>query len=227
MQRITHKHPFAIRLSHWLNVPILAVMIGSGLLIYWANDVYRIGFGDTTLFTFFPKWFYAAFHIPFRLAEGMAWHFLFMWLFALNGLFYAACTLWTGEWRELLPNRQTLRDAWQVVRQDLGLRREPLPKAKFNGAQRLAYTGVMAMGAASLLTGLAIYKPIQFGWLTWLLGGYKAARWEHFWLTVGYCAFIVMHILQVVRAGFHNFQAMVSGRELSVVEPDRPAQEAS
>jgi thiosulfate reductase cytochrome b subunit len=145
----------------------------------------------------------------------MAWHFTFMWLFALNGILYVAYTAWSGEWRFLLPNRQTLREAWDVVIHDLGVRSEPLPRRKFNGAQRLAYTGVIAMGAGSLATGLAIYKPVQFAWLTTLLGGYPAARLEHFALTIGYILFFLIHITQVVRAGWNNFRAMVIGVEVA------------
>ncbi len=86
MKKIVKKHPLAIRWFHWINFPVLAIMIWSGLLIYWANDVYKIGFGDKTLLKFFPDSFYKALHIPFNLAEGMAYHFVFMWLFFLNGL---------------------------------------------------------------------------------------------------------------------------------------------
>ena len=74
------------------------------------------------------------------------------------------------------------------------------------------------MGAGSLLTGLAIYKPVQLGWLTRLLGGYEWARWEHFWLTVGYVLFFIVHIAQVIRAGWNNFRAMVTGYEVVPVE---------
>jgi thiosulfate reductase cytochrome b subunit len=138
-----------------------------------------------------------------------------MWLFALNGVLYVAYTAASGEWRFLLPDRRTPAEAWQVVRHDLGLRKEPLPRRKFNGAQRLAYTGVIAMGAGSLVTGLAIYKPVQLAWLTTLLGGYTAARFEHFTLMLGYVLFFMIHITQVVRAGWNNFRAMVIGVELA------------
>ena len=71
MKKIVKKHPLAIRWFHWINFPVLGVMIWSGLLVYWANDVYKIGFGDKTLIKFFPQSFYDAFHIPFHLAEGI------------------------------------------------------------------------------------------------------------------------------------------------------------
>jgi thiosulfate reductase cytochrome b subunit len=138
-----------------------------------------------------------------------------MWLFALNGLLYVLYTLFSGEWRHLVPNRHTFAEAFQVILHDLGVRKMPLPRRKFNGAQRLAYTGVIAMGLGSLLTGLAIYKPVQLAWLTWLLGGYEAARLEHFTLTIGYVFFFLIHIAQVIRAGWNNMRAMIIGVELT------------
>lgn len=214
MSRLERKHSLPTRVFHWVNAPILAVMIWSGLWIYWAHDVYAIRLGGITLVKFFPDGFYQAFNIGYRLAEGMAWHFAFMWLFAINGFLYVSYTFWSGEWRHLLPNRQTLSEAWQVVLHDLGLRKQPLPRRKFNGAQRIAYTGVIAMGLGSLLTGMAIYKPVQVAWLTALLGGYELARLEHFSLTIGYVLFFLIHIAQVVRAGRNNFRAMVIGDEV-------------
>jgi thiosulfate reductase cytochrome b subunit len=218
MNRLETKHPRAIRWMHWINAPVLSVMVGSGLLIYWANDVYAVSVGDATLFHFFPDWFYRTFGLEHGLAVGMAYHFTFMWFFALNGFLYVLYTLISGEWRHLLPNRHTPREAWHVVLHDLRLRRLPPPRAKFNGAQRLAYTGVILMGAGSLVTGLAIYKPTQLAWLTNLLGGYSWARAEHFALTIGYVLFFVIHIAQVIRAGWNNCRAMVTGYELVPVE---------
>jgi thiosulfate reductase cytochrome b subunit len=214
MKSLVVKHPRAIRWFHWINVPLLTIMIWSGLMIYWANDVYALGVGGVTLLHFFPDWFYQALDLEHGLATGMAYHFTVMWFFALNGVGYVVYTVISGEWRHLVPNRHTPREAWHVVLHDVGLRKAPLPLAKFNGAQRLAYTGVIAMGAASLVTGLAIYKPTQLAWLTGLLGGYAWARAEHFALTIGYVLFFVIHIAQVIRAGWNNFRAMVTGYEL-------------
>jgi thiosulfate reductase cytochrome b subunit len=221
VNRLEAKHPRATRWFHWMNVGLLTIMIWSGLMIYWANGVYTIHFAGVRLVHFFPEWFYRTLGLEFGLARGMAYHFAFMWFFALNGLCYVIYTFVSGEWRHLLPNRKTPREAWQVVLHDLGLSKVPLPRAKFNGAQRIAYTGVVLMGAGSLLTGLAIYKPTQLSWLTGLLGGYAWARAEHFTLTIGYVLFFVIHISQVIRAGWNNFRAMVTGYELvPVKEPD-------
>jgi thiosulfate reductase cytochrome b subunit len=214
MKRLEAKHPAAMRWFHWINFPLLAIMIWSGMLIYWANDVYRIGWGELTLFHFFPDWFYKTFHIGFRLAEGMAWHFAFAWLFAINGVAYVTYTVVSGEWRYLVPNRHSLREAIQVTLYDLHLSKTQPPRRKFNGAQQFAYTSIILMGAGSLITGLAIWKSVQVGWLTALLGGYTAARIEHFLLTIGYVLFFLVHIAQVIRAGWNNFRAMVTGYEV-------------
>jgi thiosulfate reductase cytochrome b subunit len=223
MNYLQSKHPRPVRWMHWINVPVLTIMIWSGLLIYWAHDVYTVRLGGITLLHFFPDWFYQTLGLQGGLAKGMAYHFTFMWLFAINGLAYVLYTLISGEWRHLLPNWRTPREAWHVVLHDLGLRKAPLPQAKFNGAQRLAYTGVILMGAGSLVTGLAIYKPTQLAWLADLLGGYAWARGEHFALTIGYVAFFVIHITQVVRAGWNNFRAMISGYELVPVREESHA----
>ncbi len=222
MKRIVEKHPLAIRWFHWINFPVLLVMIWSGMLIYWAYDPYKIQIGGVVLVSFFPDWLYKAWGIPFRLGEGMAWHFVFMWIFTVNGILYVAYTLVSGEWRLLLPNRQSFKEAWLVVLHDVGLRRRVPAQQKYNGAQRIAYTAVLFMGVGSLFTGLAIYKPIQVAWLTNALGGYQAARLEHFVLTIGYVLFFLIHVAQVIRAGWNNFRGMVAGFEVVDEPPAEP-----
>ena len=214
MKKIVKKHPLAIRWFHWLNFPILALMIWSGLLIYWANSVYKISFGNTILFKFFPKGFYKALHVPFRLAEGMNWHFAIMWLFFLNGLLYILYLAFSGEWRHLLPGRKSFAEAWQVLKYDLHLSKKHPPQIKYNGAQKIAYTSVIVMGIGSLITGLAIYKPVQFNFFRWMCGGYALARAEHFILTIGFVLFFLVHILQVLKTGWNNFQSMITGVEV-------------
>jgi thiosulfate reductase cytochrome b subunit len=214
MKRLEPKHPLATRWFHWINVPLLGVMIWSGWLIYWANDVYRLGWGSVTLVTFFPQRFYDAFGVPYHLAKGMAWHFFFMWAFGINGLLYVLYTTLSGEWRDLLPDRHSFQEAVRVILHDLHLSRVAPPRRKYNGAQRIAYTGIILMGLGSLLTGLAIYKPVRFAWLTAALGGYQMARLEHFCLMLGYLLFFIVHLAQVCRAGWNTFRAMVAGYEV-------------
>ena len=204
--KLAAKHPLAIRWFHWINFPLLALMIWSGVLIYWAYPEYGVKLNQTT---------WRALKVNNRLAEGLALHFFFMWLFGINGVAYVVYTLISGEWRELVPNRHSFREAWHVLLHDLRIRKEPLPARKFNGAQQIAYTSVIVMGLGSLLTGLAIYKPVQFWWLTSIFGGYQTARVLHFLLTVGYVLFFLVHIAQVIRAGWNNFRAMVIGYEVT------------
>ncbi|HWW97046.1 MAG TPA: cytochrome b/b6 domain-containing protein [Edaphobacter sp.] len=221
--RLERKHPLAIRWMHWVNFPVLFTMIWSGLLIYWNDSdnayqhphaVYRVGVGSLTLVRLFPPWFWKAINAPYRVTEGLGYHFFFMWLFAINGILYVAYLLISGEWKLLVPERRSIKDAIQVTLVDLHLRKGLPPQKKYNGAQRIAYSAVILMGLGSLVTGLSIYKPTQVHWITSLLGGYEMARWEHFWLTMGFCTFFVVHVVQVVLAGWNNFRSMVSGYEI-------------
>ncbi|MGZ3845513.1 MAG: cytochrome b/b6 domain-containing protein [Flavisolibacter sp.] len=225
MKKIVTKHPLAIRWFHWINFPVLAVMIWSGLMIYWANDIYAIKIGGKALIKFFPKSFYEALNLPFHLAEGMAYHFLFMWLFFVNGLLYVFYTAFSGEWRYLLPNRKSFREAWLVLLHDLHLKKGLPPQTKYNAAQRIAYTAIIIMGFGSIVTGLSIYKPVQFGWLASICGGYEAARLEHFILTIGYCVFFLVHLLQVILAGWKNFRSMITGFDVLPIPVEEPKRE--
>ena len=232
--RLEKKHPRAIRWMHWVNFPVLFTMIWSGLLIYWNDSdnayqhphaVYRVGIGSLTVVRLFPPWFWKAINAPYRVTEGLGYHFFFMWLFAVNGILYVTYLVVSGEWRLMIPDRKSLTEALQVTLVDLHLRKGLPVQKKYNGAQKIAYTTVVLMGLGSLVTGLAIYKPTQAHWVTTLLGGYEMARWEHFWLTMGFCGFFLIHVGQVVLAGWNNFRAMVSGYEIrSVNEPSIEAE---
>lgn len=203
-----------MRWFHWVNFPILAIMIWSGILIYWASDTYSITLFGHTCFKFFPQWFYKEFNIVHRLSEGMAFHFLFMWFFTINGMLYVLYTWISGEWRELVPKRNSFKEAWLVLLHDLHIRRGLPPQNKYNAAQRIAYSAIIVMGLGSLITGLAIYKPVQFYYLTWLCGGYHLARIWHFVLTIGYVLFFMIHIIQVILAGWNNFRSVITGFEV-------------
>src|SRR5271163_5287285 len=225
--RLERKHPLAIRWMHWINFPVLFTMIWSGMLIYWnvsdnayqhPHAIYRVGLGPVTLIRFFPEWFWRAVNAPYHVTQGLGYHFFFMWIFAINGFLYVLFTIFSGEWRFVLPDRKSFKEAIQVTLVDLHLSKKLPPQKKYNGAQKIAYTSVIVMGAGSLLTGLAIYKPTQAHWLTTVLGGYEMARWEHFWLALGFCGFFVVHVGQVVLAGWNNFRSMVSGLEVKPVE---------
>jgi thiosulfate reductase cytochrome b subunit len=221
--RLERKHPLAIRWMHWINFPVIFVMVWSGLFIYWndsdnaykhPHEIYRVGIGPFTLFHLFPEWFWKLIHAPFHVTQAIGHHFFFMWLFAFNGITYVLFVAISGEWRFLIPEKRSLKDAIQVTLVDLHFRKGLPPQTKYNGAQRIAYTSVIAMGFGMLVTGLAIYKPTQAHWITTILGGYEMARWEHFWLTMGFVGFFLVHVGQVILAGWNNFRSMVSGFEI-------------
>jgi hypothetical protein len=140
-------------------------------------------------------------------------------VFCLNGFLYVLYTIISGEWRELVPNRRSFKEAWLVVLHDLHIRKMVPPQNKYNAAQRIAYTAIIVMGFGSLITGLAIYKPVQFNYLAWICGGYHLARIWHFVLTIGYVLFFLMHIVQVVLAGWNNFRSVISGFEVIDEKP--------
>lgn len=204
-------HPRAIRWLHWINFPLLAVMIWSGLRIYWAEDVYAIGIGSWEWFAFFPEIVYEKLDLDRHLARGMAFHFAFGWLFVINGLAYAIYLAISGEWRHIVPDRRSLPEAKDVVLHDLHLKREAPPQGRYNAAQRISYTIVLIMGLIVVVSGFAIYKPSQLHPLPLLFGGYQGARFIHFSVTIGMLLFFVIHLLQVARAGWGNFRGMVTG----------------
>ncbi len=222
------KHRRASRWMHWINFPLITIMIYSGLRIYWADVRDPFGFGVGLVgwhwFNFIPEINLGRFlsidvneslNIERKLAKGMAFHFTFGWLFVINGLAYALYTWRSGEWRHLLPDRHSAKDSIEVVKHDLFIRTKPLPpQGRYNGAQRWSYSIIIALGGVAMLTGLAIYKPTQLNLLTSLFGGYEMARTIHFATTITFLAFFVIHILQVARAGWKNFISMVTGYEL-------------
>ncbi len=134
------------------------------------------------------------------LAGGRHWHFAFAWLFTANAAVYLAYFLASGEWRRrLFFPRRDARNAWQTLLHDLRLRREPpAPVGLYNGMQRLAYTGALAVAALLVLSGLALYKPVQLPRLTALLGGYDSARAIHLLGLAALAVFLVIHVVQAL-----------------------------
>ncbi len=150
-----------------------------------------------------------------RLADGMALHFFLMWLFVMNGILYVGYTIVSGEWRLLVPRSlSAFRDAWYVLLHDLHVRAERPQQEKYNAAQQLSYTGIIVMGVGSVLTGLAIYKPVQLSWLAALFGGYGSSALDTFRAHDRIFAFFAVHVVQVILAGWNNFRSMVIGYEL-------------
>jgi thiosulfate reductase cytochrome b subunit len=212
-------HPRAIRWLHWINFPLLFIMMWSGLRIYWAHDVYAFGVGSWQWFAFFPDSVYDTLQLDRKLAKGLAFHFAFGWLFVINATIYAIYIAVTGEWRHIVPDRHSAREAKDVVLHDMKVKKQAPPQGKYNAAQRISYTVVLVMTLIIIVSGFAIYKPSQLYPLPLLFGGYQGARVVHFTMTIGLFLFFLVHIVQVIRSGWGNFRSMVTGYQIERKAP--------
>jgi thiosulfate reductase cytochrome b subunit len=197
-QRGRSLQPLPIRLAHWLNVPLLVLMAGSGLQIFAAYPSLGPQGAQYRWYPFQgtppPRWL----RIGGWLAGARHWHFAIAWFFILNGVVYLTYFVVSGEWRRrlFLPRR----DAWNAIRQFAyytRIRSLPPPDDFYNGLQRLAYTSVILFGSIMVLSGLAIYKPVQLHWLTLLFGGYDAARVVHLVVLCLLALFVATHLVLV------------------------------
>ena len=190
-------HPAWVRITHWINALAMLVMIGSGWEIYNASPLFGFRFpGSITL----GGW----------LAGALLWHFAAMWVLAINGLVYLALGFLTGRFRrKLLPIRPA--DVVADVKAALTFRLSHDDISVYNSVQRLLYVGVILAGVVIVLSGLAIWKPIQLQELTALFGGYDAARYVHFFAMAAIVAFLVVHVLLAILVP-KSLRAMVTGR---------------
>jgi len=192
--------PWLVRATHWANLVLLTVMAGSGLRILVA---YPYLGPQGAEYGWYP-WQGAspppALTVGGWLAGARHWHFAFAWLFVANAVVYVAYLFASGEWRRrLFFPRRDARNAWGTVLHDLRLRKETPPSAGlYNGMQRLTYTAVLALAPLVVLSGLAMYKPVQLPRLTALLGGYDAARAIHLGVLAALALFTVVHVIQVL-----------------------------
>jgi thiosulfate reductase cytochrome b subunit len=193
------QHPWPVRLAHWLNVPLLIIMAGSGIQILVAYP--HLGpQGQRYSWYPFDGWLPPAWA---RLGEWLAgarhWHFAFAWLFVANGLLWVGWLIATGEWRRrmFLPKRD-VRNAIAMIGYYLRLRKEAPPHDPYNGLQRFAYSSALVLGALLILSGLAIYKPVQLWFLVAPLGSYDSARAIHFIALGALTLFSLVHVVLVL-----------------------------
>lgn len=200
------EHPFVVRLCHWLNAVSVFVLATSGLRIFRAFP------------SFGPKVPQVNFvNVPPRLTLGgwlggaLQWHFTFMWIFLGAGILYLAYEFWSGHYRTVLFKPKDIPGVWPMVRHYFLFGPEPPVTEQYNPLQKLAYTLTVLCGVLSVATGIVLYKPIQFSWLAWLMGGFHLARVWHFFAMCGFLAFIPGHLIMVGLHGWNNFWSMVSG----------------
>jgi len=132
------------------------------------------------------------------LAGARHWHFAIAWFLILNGIIYLIYMIASGEWRRrvFIPTRDT-SNALAMFAYYLRIRRNPPPEDFYNGLQRMAYTSAILFGVVVVMSGLAIYKPVQLYWLTSAFGGYDVARVVHLGCLVLLAMFTLMHLVLV------------------------------
>jgi len=190
-------HPRWVRVTHWINALAMLLMIGSGWQIYDASPLF-------------------GFQFPTRIALGnwlagaLLWHFAAMWLLVINGLVYVTLGILTGRFRrKLFPirPREVLHDLLAALRGKLS--HDDL--SMYNAVQKLLYLGILLTGVVIVLSGLSIWKPVQFQALTSFFGGYNTARYVHFGAMTAIVAFLVVHVMLAVLVP-KSLRAMIVGR---------------
>ena len=209
---LVKRYAAIVRLAHWLNAVFLVGMVASGLQIY--NAYTHFGLRDQPLGLPnpfdgqpIPQWA----RLGGWLAGGLNWHFALAWPFVITGLVYLGFLAFSGEWRSLLFRPRDVRPAVQMQLYYLRLVKEHPPQGKHNALQKAAYTFIVVLGALAVLTGFAIYQPVQLAWLTALFGGYELARYWHFlavWIFVG---FTLLHVALVFLVDPASLRGMISG----------------
>jgi thiosulfate reductase cytochrome b subunit len=134
-----------------------------------------------------------------------------MWLLVVNGLVYIAFVYLHGEWRDLVPRKGDIRDSWQMVKFYTFRRKDHPHQGKHNALQKTAYFLLPVFGLLAVLTGLAIWKPVQLAPLTALFGGYVWARYWHFMAMLGIVILSVVHVFMVFAVDPYSIPSMITG----------------
>ena len=204
-------HPLIIRLTHWLNFVALGIMVLSGLRIYNASPIWEFKIPDD-------------FTLGGWLAGARMWHFFGMWLFFINGVVWVFYNFLSKHGRRTtIFHRSDASGILPMVQYYLRVRKEHPPIRKYNSLQKLTYTLIPLLGMGSVLSGMSIYWPVQFGVLTALFGGYDTARIWHFIFTVAFVLFFFGHLFLVTISGWSNFVSMISGWKNVAAESKTPA----
>ncbi|MGB8842509.1 MAG: cytochrome b/b6 domain-containing protein [Aliidongia sp.] len=203
-------HPLNRRIMHWLNALAILIMIGSGWRIYNVYAALPIDFGFPLSITLGGNIYKSeALSNEDGLANALLWHFGAMWLLVVNYAAYLIVGFASGHFRrDFLPltPRTLFRDFLDALRFRLGH-----DLAHYNAVQKAFYWGVLGAILVTILSGLSIWKPVQFQELTWLFGGYEFARVVHFFGMAAIVGFIVVHIALTILVP-QTLVAMITGR---------------
>ena len=174
-------HPLPLRIMHWINAVAIFIMIGSGWKIY--NDDVIFGFLHFPDSIVIGKW----------AQYGLQWHFFGMWIFVLNGLAYLGYGIATGRFQQkLLPI--SVREVLATVGEALRFQLSHDDLTHYNAVQKILYLGVMLIGVLIVITGLCLWKPVQFSELSTLFGSFQTIRLIHFLCMSAIVAFVLVHV---------------------------------
>jgi thiosulfate reductase cytochrome b subunit len=194
----THRlHPLPVRIMHWINAVAIFIMIGSGWKIYDDDIIFSfLRFPDSIVI---GKW----------AQYGLEWHFFGMWIFVLNGLAYISYGIATGRFRrKLFPI--SIREVFVTIGEALRLRLRHDDLTHYNAVQKVLYLGVMIVGILIVISGLALWKPVQFSELANLFGSFQNIRLVHFFCMAAIVAFIVVHVTLALLVP-QSLMAMLTG----------------
>ena len=190
-------HPLWVRCCHWVNAIAIAGMLFSGWRIYNASPLFNFSFpAEITL----GGW----------LGGALQWHFEMMWVLVINGAVYLTLGIASGRFRRKffpLSLRQLRVDLSEALKGKL----QHADLSHYNAVQKLAYLGAIFLGIGLVLSGLVLWKSVQFPLLRELLGGYEAARYIHFFCMSGIALFVIIHLLMVLLVP-KTLLAMLRGR---------------
>jgi len=208
---IRRRHHWIVRVTHWVNVVALTLMAASGLRIFNAYPGFARKGETFCCYPFegmpVPDWLtFGAW-----LAGARNWHFAMMWVLVINGCIYLGFIYLHGEWRDLVPRRGDARDAWEMVKFYAFARKDHPRQGKHNALQRGAYFAMPLVGVLAVLSGLAIWKPVQLAPLTNMLGGYVWARYWHFLAMILLVALTIGHVIMVFAVDPWSLRSMITG----------------
>jgi thiosulfate reductase cytochrome b subunit len=190
-------HPVWVRVCHWINAIAILVMIGSGWQIYDASPLFNFTFPRQIAL---GNW----------LAGALLWHFAAMWVVVINGIVYVTLGVATGRFRrKLLPIYPS--EVFADAKAALTFRLAHDDLSHYNAVQKVLYAGVILCGIVIVLSGLSIWKPVQFQELTTLFGGYDFARFVHFFAMAAIVGFLVVHVALALLVP-KSLRAMVTGK---------------
>lgn len=216
-----NRHAPIVRVTHWVAVIAVLVMAASGLRIFNAYPAFHRKGQTFCCYPFegraVPDW------LTFGgwLGGARHWHFAMMWVLVVNGLVYLGYVYLRGEWRDLVPRRGDIRDVTQMVRFYLFIRRDHPVQGKYNALQKGAYFAMPWIGVLIVLSGIAIWKPVELAPLTALFGGYVWARYWHFMGMVALLGLAAGHVFMVFAVDPYVLPSMITGRYDERFAPER------